>query len=285
MDAMAGRRVFISYSHKDRAVARMIDATLRVAGIATFLDERDIKVGDMITEKIYSGIASSTDLLYVISEHSLASRWTEEELGVAKVRQMEGQGFGILPVLIDSVELPTSLVNVRFADMRNWQDANQYRIASLELLRALGISPHLVNAPQLQWWITNRPKLVTIEEGIAECYHVADIAIGYYHYFSLEGFDPYRWAWKWMYEEAGIEFHIRQLRELTVPATALDRRFKVVDDSVTDILKALENGYHGDEMDMRLLREATGRIAEVLSELESEALTVTLSVADIGERP
>jgi hypothetical protein len=135
--SMPVRRIFISYSHKDREVARMIDATLRVAGVSTFLDERDIKVGDQITDRVYDGIPSSTDLLYIISENSLLSEWTKEEFGIAKIRQKQEAGFGIFPVLIDDVTLPVALINVRYADMRKWRDAIQYRKAVLDLLAAI----------------------------------------------------------------------------------------------------------------------------------------------------
>jgi len=121
---MPGKRIFISYSHADREVARMIEASLRVAGAETFLDERDIKVGDSISGKVFDGIASSTELLYIISAESIQSAWAKKELDVALMRHIQEQGFKILPVLIDEVSLPTSLSNVRYADMRRWQDSN-----------------------------------------------------------------------------------------------------------------------------------------------------------------
>src|SRR3712207_5746181 len=98
---MSSRHVFISYSRPDREFVRALDASLHLAGVTTFLDERDIQVGDSITAKIYEAISTATDLVYIISESSARSRWASEELTAAKVRQRRDEGFRIMPILID----------------------------------------------------------------------------------------------------------------------------------------------------------------------------------------
>jgi hypothetical protein len=266
----------------------MIDASLRAAGISTFLDERDIKVGDPITEKIYEGIASATDLLYIISENSIISSWAQEELEVAKVRQKREAGFGILPVLIDNTSLPASLTNVRYADMQNWQDANRYRIAMLDLLRALSVTPSLIDSRQLQWWIQNHAALTMPREKIVACHETADIMIGYYHYFNFGVNEPYRWAWNWIYRELEIRSYLEQMLDLLNPALHLGTRFEMVHSAVSDLLEEIKSmephpPFESEraETAMRSILIATGRITGLIAELEGQALTAVFSIVDM----
>ena len=73
-------RVFLSHSHKDKEFVRQFEASLISVGVNTFLDEKEISIGDSIPESIYEGIRLSTHLAYIISQNSIKSKWVLEEL-------------------------------------------------------------------------------------------------------------------------------------------------------------------------------------------------------------
>lgn len=148
----------------------MLDAALNIAGVGTFLDERDIRAGDSITGKIYEAISTATDLVYIISENSAKSPWVKEELTLAKVRRRKDEGFAIFPVLIDQTEPPSAVSDMRYVDMRSWRDPAAYREAMLQLLVALDIEPVLVGTEHVNWWLVNRPRLEAAWRPIRECF-------------------------------------------------------------------------------------------------------------------
>ena len=85
---------------------RKLDASLVLNGVEVFLDERDIKVGESIPARIYDGISKASHIIYVLSNSSVYSSWVNEELDIAKMKQKKDEGFGILPVLIEDIEIP-----------------------------------------------------------------------------------------------------------------------------------------------------------------------------------
>jgi hypothetical protein len=270
---MSDKRVFISYSHGDQEVARMIDASLSVAGAQTFLDERDIKIGDPIMDKVSEGIASSTELIYIISNKSINSSWAKKELSIAEMRQIREQGFRILPVLIDEVELPTSLSNIRYSDMRLWRDLNEYRKASLELLATLDLKPYLVTKQQVEWWARNRASLTQPRKLITEFYHATDFAIGFGQWFYDTG--GCRWAWKWI---ADVSLQcVEDLRDQIQAETHPDKRLEVMNDAAIQMIEAFRDPWTGDEAEVRRFRTAAGRIISVLDELETEVFSAVIS--------
>lgn len=113
-------RVFLSHSSKDKQFVREFDSALHGFGVPTFLDERDIGLGEDIPQRVYKELAEASHVLYFISRDSIASQWVQEELSVAKMREKEDKGILILPILIDEVpELPTSIMSKRYADFQN----------------------------------------------------------------------------------------------------------------------------------------------------------------------
>ena len=162
------RRIFISHSMRDEEFARQLDATLLSNGAQTFLAERDIQVGDSIPERIYGNIEIATGLVYIISSHSIQSRWVQEELSIAKMREKQSLGFRIFPVLIDDAELPLSVLHLKYADFRAWRVSQSYRQACLELLEAMNIVPRSVSRADLQWYATNAEILRDIDRTISD---------------------------------------------------------------------------------------------------------------------
>jgi hypothetical protein len=76
--------VFISHSTNDRWIARQIAMLLEAAGgITTFLDERDIEVGDSIPESIRANIQQCDEFLVLLTKNSINRPWVLIEISAA----------------------------------------------------------------------------------------------------------------------------------------------------------------------------------------------------------
>jgi hypothetical protein len=79
--------VFISYSTKDRWIARRIAKDIedkgRKFGVKTFLDEKDIEGGESIPESIRKNIQDCSEFLVLFSRYSINRPWVLIELGAA----------------------------------------------------------------------------------------------------------------------------------------------------------------------------------------------------------
>jgi TIR domain len=79
-------RVFISHSHKDRWIARQCLRLIEDLGggrIEAFLDERDIEVGQRITEEILEAIRCCDEFMVLLSANSKDRPWVTFEIGAA----------------------------------------------------------------------------------------------------------------------------------------------------------------------------------------------------------
>ena len=75
--------VFISHSSKDRWIARQMARLIEERDIKTFLDEKDIQGGDLLSESIKKKIQECDELLVLLSPHSSESNWVKHEIGAA----------------------------------------------------------------------------------------------------------------------------------------------------------------------------------------------------------
>ena len=85
-------RVFLSHSSKDKDFVRDFDTALQAFGIETFLDERDIGIGEDIPQRLYQELSHASHIIYFISRNSIDSKWVQEELSIGKVREKEKKG-------------------------------------------------------------------------------------------------------------------------------------------------------------------------------------------------
>jgi len=108
--------VFISHSTKDRWIARQISKLLRSAGINSFLDERDIKIGDSIPESIRASIRDCSEFLVLLTKNSLNRPWVLIEISAAW-----GHGKRIIAI-IDKVapeEMPEIILPYKAVDLND----------------------------------------------------------------------------------------------------------------------------------------------------------------------
>lgn len=132
--------LFLCHSTEDKSFARRIGNDLRSFNLNVWIDEAEIKVGDSLIEKISAGIESVQYMLAIISANSVSSNWVQKELNIALTKEIKGRKIKILPCLLDDCEIPTFLIDRKYADFRN---SNNYSEARNEIIRALGLSvPH-----------------------------------------------------------------------------------------------------------------------------------------------
>jgi len=75
--------VFISYSHADKRPARRLARFFEGRKIRHFLDEKKLRLGDHIGEKLGEHMDALTHCLLVLSPRSARSRWCSYECGIA----------------------------------------------------------------------------------------------------------------------------------------------------------------------------------------------------------
>ena len=138
---MQALRTFISHSSKDKPFVRELDRALRAFGVQTFLDERDIQIGEWIPRCISTSIEASAHLCVVISKNSAESDWVRQEIATAIPIEEERKTNFILPILLDDTAPPGPLKDRCYADFRSQDAEIDYDgKALLLLLQAIGVN-------------------------------------------------------------------------------------------------------------------------------------------------
>ena len=68
-------KVFLSHSSKNKPFVRKFAETLAAFGVDTFLDERDIKIGEDIPKAVFRELSKASRFLYFLSKNSVKSKW------------------------------------------------------------------------------------------------------------------------------------------------------------------------------------------------------------------
>lgn len=157
------KKAFISYSHSDSKFTDRLSKSLMEKGQDVFYDKWDIQPGDSIVEKIFDvGLSECSAFLIVLSNNSIKSQWVKEELNTATLRRIE-KLTRVIPILIESVDIPLSLRTLRWVDMRtNFEEGVRQILNAIHGVSdkpKLGaLSKHIQNLPDS---IGNLSKLAT----------------------------------------------------------------------------------------------------------------------------
>lgn len=111
-------KVFISHSSSDKAFVDRLASDLTSRGIPVWYDKFDIGMGESIVGEINEGIASAKYFLIVLSPAALESRWVNEELNAALLRQITEHGTFVFPLILTDCEIPPLLKHRRYTDFR-----------------------------------------------------------------------------------------------------------------------------------------------------------------------
>jgi PAS domain S-box-containing protein len=110
------KRVFLAHATADKVFVRKLSRALQDAGLEPWLDERSIPVSGGIPSELSEAVLSSDYLLFCASPDSVASAWCKEELETALMQEKAGRPV-VVPVLIRSCTLPSSVRHRRYADL------------------------------------------------------------------------------------------------------------------------------------------------------------------------
>jgi hypothetical protein len=135
---------FISYSHKDEEFAQRLYTDLQQKGVRCWYAPKHMKIGDKIRPTIDQSIRVHDKLLLVLSEHSMASQWVEQEVETALARDREQGETVLFPVRLDDAVMKIEsgwqalIRNTRhIGDFSRWKDHDAYQQAFERLLRDL----------------------------------------------------------------------------------------------------------------------------------------------------
>lgn len=112
-------RAFICHASEDKLVVRRLAEFVAQQGADVWLDEKEIKVGDSIVQKVSEGLENASHLIVVLSANSVTKPWVTKELSAALMRQLGQRSVAVLPLRLDNSPLPMLLADIKYADSRS----------------------------------------------------------------------------------------------------------------------------------------------------------------------
>ena len=135
---------FISYSSKDQQFVEMLYMDLQKIGVRCWFAPEDMKIGDPFRVRIDESVLQHDKLLLVLSEHSVASPWVEQEVETALERERKQGKTVLFPIRLDDAVMkiktgwPALVRNTRhIGDFTRWRNHDAYQVAFDRLLRDL----------------------------------------------------------------------------------------------------------------------------------------------------
>ena len=117
------KTVFISYSWKDSDLAaRVCEEISKLKRFAVWIDRQAVAPGTRISEAIMQSMKGSDYYVLLLSENSSRSEWVKREISLAFDLSMEKQ-LTLVPMLLDSVEVPLEFRGLLYIDARTSFDA------------------------------------------------------------------------------------------------------------------------------------------------------------------
>jgi hypothetical protein len=148
----AGRAIqyyscFISYSTKDQDFAERIHADLQNKGVRCWFAPHDMRIGDKILNEIDTAIRLQDKLLLILSEHSINSKWVEDEVTKAFEEERKRKQIVLFPIRLDNAVMDTdeawaAKLRARLiGDFTSWKEHNAYHKSFERVLRGLAPKP------------------------------------------------------------------------------------------------------------------------------------------------
>ncbi|EHQ24600.1 toll/interleukin-1 receptor domain-containing protein [Mucilaginibacter paludis] len=124
------KKIFISYSFKDKAFATILNGVLNKNGVKTFLWENDAPGGQYLEDIMRKNVHEHETILFIASESSLRSKACQFELSEGRRKQEETWSNVFFPIHIDHY-----LFEVLENQIRPIDKAKEYWENILELKR------------------------------------------------------------------------------------------------------------------------------------------------------
>lgn len=128
--------VFLSHSSQDKFFVRELAERLQAHGVAVWIDEAEISIGDSLTAKIGAAIDQTDFVAVVLSTNSVNSEWVQRELQIALQRELRERDVVVLPILLEPVEIPPFLRDKLYAD---FSSPEKFQEQLPRLLKAMGV--------------------------------------------------------------------------------------------------------------------------------------------------
>jgi len=106
-------KIFISYTWADRDIVWPLAESLRVKGLEVWIDKREIRPGDRITEQVQKALVECDALLLMWSQSSSLSDYVRDEWNAALAQKR------IIPCLLDGTAILGKLSDVLYVDLRD----------------------------------------------------------------------------------------------------------------------------------------------------------------------
>ena len=98
---------FISYSSKDQEFADRLHADLQNKGVRCWFAPHDMPIGAKIIDAIDEAIRLRDKVLLILSEHSVASDWVEDEVTRALDEERVRKTTVLFPIRVDDAVMNT----------------------------------------------------------------------------------------------------------------------------------------------------------------------------------
>src|SRR6266849_1869416 len=108
--------IFLSYWSGDSDWVNHLRHELQNRGVQVWLDNEQIRPGDIFARDLESGLDSSRSVGLVITQKSMESRWVEEEYYRA-LSLTNKQNLQLIPILVGDAKRPGFLANRQYVDM------------------------------------------------------------------------------------------------------------------------------------------------------------------------
>jgi len=106
-------RIFVSYARADSALVDQIVGALEDAGLAVWIDRREVQPGDSFLAKINDALAVTDYVLLVMTRAAIESKWVEREW----MSSLASKTTTVLPLRAEACELPPLLRDIVFVDL------------------------------------------------------------------------------------------------------------------------------------------------------------------------
>jgi hypothetical protein len=137
---------FISYASKDTPFAERLHNDLQAKGVRCWFAPEDLKIGERIRVGIDQSIRVHDKLLLILSEHSLASDWVEQEVETAMEQERQRKETVLFPVRLDEAVMQSQegwAAHIKrsrnIGNFGRWQEHESYQKALQRLLRDLKV--------------------------------------------------------------------------------------------------------------------------------------------------
>lgn len=154
------KKIFISYSRKDKVFAKRLVQALERNGAKVWFDTASIKPGENWSDEVQRGLDACDEMILILSPDAMKSPNVSDEWEYYKA-----QNKRIIPVYLKSTQIHYRLAKLHYIDFYN----ESFQVALEELFVALDLPSAKPLYPEIDWClipggeVNQDDKIVTVE--------------------------------------------------------------------------------------------------------------------------